>query len=237
MSGETWGDGEFWSDGKPWDGPGVEPPPPPPMAVTSYSELKTAVAAWLKRSDLSSQIEDFIRLHEADMNRRLRVLQGEIYLEMSISTPSTALPEGWRGWRSVVLDISPPRPLPYVSVQDFHETFGARTGAPTNFTIEGDKLWWGPAPDTTYTVKVIYYRSWTPLSASAPENAMLDRHPDLYLYGALCQAEAYLQNDERLAVWLSRRDSIYATILAEDRRDRVTGSALRQSGAAYRENV
>lgn len=234
MSGETWDDGEGWDNDGLWDDPGAEPPPPPPVAITGYSELKTAVAAWLKRSDLSSQIEDFISNAEAEFNRRLRVLQGETYLEMSINSASTALPDGWRGWRSVVLDVSPPRPLVYLSVQDFHEQT-ASNGAPSNFTIEGDKLWWWPSPAETYTVKVVYYRAWTPLSASAPVNGMLTRHPDLYLFGALMQAEAYLQNDERLAVWQARYDRILQQILDEDRRDRVTGSALRQSGAAYRE--
>jgi hypothetical protein len=47
------------------------------MAITTYAELKTAIASWLDRSDLTSTIPDFITLFEAVANRRLRVRQME----------------------------------------------------------------------------------------------------------------------------------------------------------------
>ena len=44
------------------------------MALSSYSELKTAIANWLNRSDLTSEIsEDFVVLTEADFNSKLRI--------------------------------------------------------------------------------------------------------------------------------------------------------------------
>ena len=44
------------------------------MALTNYTTLKTSIANWLNRSDLSSEIaDDFIVLTEADFNSKLRV--------------------------------------------------------------------------------------------------------------------------------------------------------------------
>ena len=44
------------------------------MALTNYSTLKTSIANWLNRSDLTSEIaDDFIKLTEADFNSKLRV--------------------------------------------------------------------------------------------------------------------------------------------------------------------
>jgi hypothetical protein len=43
------------------------------MALNSYTNLKTAIANFLARDDLTSEIDDFIDLTEADFNRRLRV--------------------------------------------------------------------------------------------------------------------------------------------------------------------
>ena len=42
------------------------------MSITTYAELKSAIANWLLRDDLTSVIPDFIALAEADMNRAIR---------------------------------------------------------------------------------------------------------------------------------------------------------------------
>ena len=39
------------------------------MAITNYSELKSAIADWLDRTDLTDQIPDFITLAEARHKR------------------------------------------------------------------------------------------------------------------------------------------------------------------------
>jgi hypothetical protein len=45
------------------------------MALTTYTELKSSLADWLNRSDLTSVIPDFISLAEAQMERQLRTRQ------------------------------------------------------------------------------------------------------------------------------------------------------------------
>ena len=42
------------------------------MAITNYTELKSSLADWLNRSDLTSRIPEFISLAEAAFNRNLR---------------------------------------------------------------------------------------------------------------------------------------------------------------------
>ena len=41
------------------------------MALTTYAELKTSVADFLNRTDLTSAIPTFISLAEADLNRKI----------------------------------------------------------------------------------------------------------------------------------------------------------------------
>ena len=43
------------------------------MALNTYSALKTSVANWLNRTDLTDEIVDFISLTEADFNSKLRI--------------------------------------------------------------------------------------------------------------------------------------------------------------------
>ena len=47
------------------------------MALTTFSGLKSSIADWLNRSDLTTQIADFIALTEADFNAKLRIRQME----------------------------------------------------------------------------------------------------------------------------------------------------------------
>ena len=43
------------------------------MSFTSYSDLQDAIAGYLARSDLTTQIPDFIRLCEVRLRRDLRL--------------------------------------------------------------------------------------------------------------------------------------------------------------------
>ena len=42
------------------------------MGITSYSTLKSAIADWLLRDDLTAVIPSFISLAEADISRKMR---------------------------------------------------------------------------------------------------------------------------------------------------------------------
>jgi len=47
------------------------------MAITSYATLKTSIANFLARSDLDTQIPEFIQLAEARINRELETREQE----------------------------------------------------------------------------------------------------------------------------------------------------------------
>ena len=47
------------------------------MAIASYADLKTSIANFLARSDLTAQIPDFIQLAEARINRELETREQE----------------------------------------------------------------------------------------------------------------------------------------------------------------
>ena len=58
------------------------------MALDNYSNLQTAIANFLARDDLTTEIVDFIALTEADFNRRLRVRAMENSSSFTIDTVS-----------------------------------------------------------------------------------------------------------------------------------------------------
>ena len=51
------------------------------MAISTYTELQTAVADWLHRTDMTSVIQDCVALAEERFNRRLRTRQQETALK------------------------------------------------------------------------------------------------------------------------------------------------------------
>jgi len=50
-------------------------------------------------------------------------------------------------------------------------------------------------------MEIDYYAKVVALSDAAPTNTMLTNNPDIYLYGALLEAEPFLMNDARAQLW------------------------------------
>ena len=62
------------------------------MALTTYAELKTSIADFLNRDDLTSAIPDFITLAEADMQRRVKHWRQEKRSTAELDTQYSAIP-------------------------------------------------------------------------------------------------------------------------------------------------
>jgi hypothetical protein len=62
------------------------------MALTTYDELKTSIADFLNRDDLTSVIPDFITMAEAEMHRRIRHWRQEKRSTAELDTQYSAIP-------------------------------------------------------------------------------------------------------------------------------------------------
>ena len=136
------------------------------MALSTYTELKASIANFLNRSDLTDEIQDdFIKLTEADFNAKLRIRQMEQIDTITIDSETESVPTGFISVRSFyILQSSVKYPLEYITPHNMFETKGgSRTGRPRAYTIESDneveKFRFGPAPDTSYTGKLSYYKA------------------------------------------------------------------------------
>jgi hypothetical protein len=69
--------------------------------------------------------------------------------------------------------------------------------------MNGAEFVLAPIPDTNYTISMLYYAKPEAMSDSNPSNVFMANAPDCLLYGALIEAEPFLMNDARLAVWSS----------------------------------
>jgi hypothetical protein len=198
------------------------------MAITNYSELKSAIADWLDRTDLTDQIPDFITLAEARHKRdfKIRRMETRVTADTIADTEYYTLPEQYVAMRNIQLNTNPKTSLEYLTPEQMDRIYaGSNKGKPKAYTIIGNDIQLRPLPDSVYEIEMLYYKYFTPLSDSAPTNDMLTYHPDAYLYASLVEAEPYLQNDKRIQTWASFYDRAKKDIIDSNERDRHSGVA------------
>ena len=197
------------------------------MAITNFSELKTAIANWLDRSDLTAIIPDFITLTEDRMYRgeplpglgspslggddevdglRLRYMEQAATRDTVSGTERYGLPSDFlemrnisyvRDSQTIDLVLRVPRQLDEHYRED-------HTAYPEAFAIEGTEIRIRPIPSGTWTLRQLYYKKLDALSDANSENDILTNYPSIYLFGSLAEAELYLKNDQRASLWDQR---------------------------------
>lgn len=183
-------------------------------SLSTYNELRAAVASYLGRDDLDEQIPTFIRMAEKRMDRdlRLRCMERRATAQVQAGAKGTSLPcrhvDGdwdvfmemrditWRphegGGEVVTLEYLPP---------DEFQVAGMRTGQPEAYTIIGSDLFFMPVPDVCGSLTMAYYAEVPPLSDAQECNAVLHTAPDLYLYGTLLESAPYTRGSVPYEMW------------------------------------
>jgi|TARA_X000001316_G_C918427_1_gene32584 hypothetical protein len=205
------------------------------VALSNYTELKTSIANWLNRTDLTTEIEDFIVLTEKDFNSKLRIRKMNANnSSFTINAEKVALPTGFLQVRDFfILQGGVKKPLHYITPSQMDQIRGGSTsGLPETFTILGDNFRFAPIPSSSYTATINYFKEFDPLSASNTTNYILTNHPAIYLYGSLYHSANFLGGVEPRQV--QQWQQMYATALERlernDREDQYGNAPLQQRG-------
>ena len=172
-------------------------------AFTSYDNLKTNIADYLARSDLTEKIPMFVSLAEKRLNRDLRLrqmLQQSTYsLTSGYKVPT---PTDFLEMKDIHIDANPVVNLNFKTVSQFYRLgTSSSTGQPINYTLVSDNFVLAPRPVSGATINMTYYKIPKVLSDTNPSNEYLEVCPDLLLYASLVESAPFLMNDERLATW------------------------------------
>jgi len=184
------------------------------MAISTYDTLKSGIADFLNRDDLTAVIPTFIDLAEGQINRDVRHWKMETTAQQGISSDFAYLPDGWLEIKNAQYypDINDPTkfsPLEYLSQNAFDErkvNSENEIGDPKYYTLAGLNglgvmmLFPQPKALTDHKVNVSYLNEFD-LGISSTSNWLLVYYPDVYLYGSLIHAAIYLKDDERLALF------------------------------------
>jgi len=199
------------------------------MAITNYSELKTSIANFLARDDLTTQIPDFISLAESRMSREMNARSQEKRATATLVSGDAyvSLPTDLRSIRLVKLNTSPKEVLEYYTPAKLDELYASNAqGKPRAYTIIGGEIKFAPEPDSSYTAEIVYQEGVPDLSDSNTTNEILTRHPDAYLYGSLAAASVYLMDDQKTTVYEQLFTRAIDEVKREEERSKQAGSAL-----------
>lgn len=167
------------------------------MAITTYTNLQTAIADWLHRDDLTTQIVDFIALCESTLQIKCKLVEFEATATVTITAGVGTLPTGFIGMRSVYWNDSLSQPLQYITPEQFDAMRSWGEGDTYFYTISGTTI--RTSNTETGSVIMTYNARFVPLSGSNASNAILANYPDAYLYGSLVQAFIFAQDDANAA--------------------------------------
>lgn len=171
------------------------------MSITTYTELKAAVADWLNRDDISdARLSEFVQIAENRIYHELRIPPMEKYANLTTDSEGrVTLPGDYLEAKDVIFND---KPLERMSVTEFYSR-EATQGTPYYFTRETIylRLWPTPGPGVT-GLKMVYYAQPAALTASNATNAVFAMAPELYLYGALIAAGVYVgAKPENMQMW------------------------------------
>ena len=199
------------------------------MSLTTYSDLQTSIANYLARSDLTSQIPDFIKFAENRLRRELRIRQMlKSVTTATVKDDSTVeLPSDFLQVRDFVVVTNPLTPLSYSSPSSLsNDPRASEVGVPKSYTILANDFQMSPIPDAVYTVKLLYFAAPAYLSSTNTTNVFLTTAPDALLYASLIEAEPYLMNDARINTWGTMYDRAIASLAKSDEEGQYSGVPL-----------
>lgn len=174
----------------------------------NYSTLKTAVADWMHRSDLTTKMDTFIALFESRANTVLRTPEMETRATSTPTDEYIALPDDFLELRNIQINTVPPRLLEYASPQKI-DALRLNTGLAAYYTIVGNQLQVNPSAADS-EVEIAYYQTIPALSETNTTNWMIEKHELYYLMGVIQQAMFYTMDDRASMVdqQLDRMESI-----------------------------
>ena len=206
------------------------------MAITTYAELKSSIANWLNRDDLTSVIPDFISLTEAGINRDLRHYKMINRVDATLDSRYVQMPADWLETVRFGITSGTTYRLELISRDDmleYRQNTSDVAGIPKFYANIGDTIEVFPTPAAEYQMQLQYYAKTPALSDSNTDNWLLSDAPDIYLYGALVQAAPYLNDDARVQTWAALYSAAIQSLQKSSDDTRFAGSGLRMRVTSY----
>jgi hypothetical protein len=191
------------------------------VAINTYATLKTSVASWVNRSDLTASIPDFVTLAEADIRRDVRVQAMESVATGTLTGETLAHPTRFIEARRLTLGGYA---YEYRTPADYTELVRV-SSQDTVYTSIGDAFYIlnGKSGDS---YSLTYWAAFAAFSADADTNWLLANAPDIYLFGALRYAAIFMADDAAMTRNLAMYLSAAKRVSSQEHRSAYSGSTI-----------
>ena len=196
------------------------------MALTTYGGLKTSIASFINRTDLTTAIPDFVVLAESLIRKKVEARSMETTATGTRSGETLAHPA----------DMLQPRiltvggvPLKYVTPEQYdHLQINTVTGGKYT-TIGSDFHILGATSGDEYVL--IYDGVFTALADDADTNFVLTNAPEVYLWSSLHYAAIYMKDMQAAMGYMAAFEASASLFNTQEKKAK-TGGARAKPGAA-----
>lgn len=203
----------------------------------NYTNLLQTAADYLERSDLSDALPKFIRIAEKKVARVLKaqLATTTVTSNLTAGSPLVTKPERWIETLSFSVQAAGQVVVLKKRSRETIQTMfpdTSVTDVPKYYAEWQENYFYvGATPADDYPFELLIYQEPQPLSEENQTNFLTTTAPDLLLYSTLLEAESYLKNDERIAVWKAAQDEIIMQLTGLDMRRQTDRQQKREKGA------
>lgn len=185
--------------------------------IQVYDDLVAAVAKWLKRTDLSAQIPDFVQFAEEYFNNFSDLVAVNARRKQFIFTPtSSPIFNAPTDMEQPIQAYMGGRPLDFYPIGWESQYAGGTVPQIANgYQIIGSNIVLS-VPQLGVVFQLDYYCSLNGLSTSNESNWLLQDSPTAYLAGTLYEAFSYVRDYQKAEYWKAKRDEALQTYIQND---------------------
>ena len=199
----------------------------------NYTEIVALALSYADRQDseVSDRMDNFLRVVEARINRRLKVQRMSVRTSLITKSDQEyyGLPVDFAGLRDIEIrdqtSTSGGRTtLKYMSPEQMNNYSGSDSTS-IYYTIIANQLQiMNPQDDKV--LEIVYYRRLVPLSSANPENWASLYDEDLYLHGLMVEISSFIKDATAASLWETRFQQALEEIKTDDQDSRWSGTAL-----------
>lgn len=174
------------------------------MTISTYSQLKDAIKAWSKRSDLDAYIPDFIALAEKRIKSLVdvRTAESEVSLVTAVNDDKVPLPSDFKNPIALwVSDINPREQITQLLPQSL--PYSSTPSRPLYWAIDGTSIRFQSPTNQAYPIRFRYEQLFE-LSDSNPTNYLLSLYSEVYLFSSLVELFTFAFDEQRGEYWEKR---------------------------------